>query len=74
MKRKIKKPRQQKRQQTLFFRTVYITSVILFCLFIAFYGIAKAYENIRLIGFGEYRSAVELGDGEFSFFDFSFYY
>ena len=53
-----------------FFRTVYITSVIVICIVIAFFGITKAYENIRLIGFGEYRNAIGFGDGKFYFFDF----
>lgn len=33
-------------------------------------GISKAYEQIRLIGFGEERKAIELKDGELLFFDF----
>jgi hypothetical protein len=33
-------------------------------------GISKAYENIRLIGFGEYRKAIEIEDGKLLFFDF----
>ena len=58
----------------LFLRTVYISSVIVFCVLLGLLGTAKAYENIRLIGFGEYRSAIELKDGKFSFFDFSIYF
>ena len=34
-------------------------------------GISKAYEGIRLIGFGEYRSAVEIDDGSIRIFDFT---
>ncbi len=58
-----------KNSRNIFFRTVYITSVITACLVIAFMGITKAYESIRLIGFGEYRNAIELKDGKFYFFD-----
>ncbi|MGI6279093.1 MAG: hypothetical protein ACOYJS_00860 [Acutalibacteraceae bacterium] len=47
-----------------------MSSVIVFCLLFGFFGIKKAYENIRLIGFGEYRSAIEYKDGELKLFDF----
>ena len=53
-----------------FFRTVYLSSTVIFCLFIGIYGISKAYENIRLIGFGEYRNAIEITEEEILIFDF----
>lgn len=53
-----------------FFRTIYISSVVLTCLFTGFYGISKAYENIRLIGFGEYRKAIEINSEEIKIFDY----
>ncbi len=59
-----------KRNTNIFFRTVRITSIILFCLIIGFVGMAKSYESIRRIGFGEYRKAVEAENGTFRFFDF----
>jgi hypothetical protein len=43
---------------------------VFFCLFIGIYGISKAYENIRLIGFGEYRSAIEVTETEIKIFDY----
>jgi len=46
--------------------------VILSCLIFAISGITKAYESIRLIGFGEYRSAIEYENGKIKFFDFEF--
>ena len=46
--------------------------MILSCLIFAISGITKAYENIRLIGFGEYRSAIEYENGKFKIFDFEF--
>ncbi len=58
-----------KRSTKLFFRSMYISSVVVFCLFIGIYGITKAYEGIRLIGFGEYRSAVEIDGGNIKIFD-----
>lgn len=54
----------------LFFKTVYLTAVIILCLAFGITGIMKAYENIRRISFGEYRNAVEIRDGKFFFFDF----
>lgn len=56
----------------IFLRTVYISSTVLFCLISGIYGIMKAYEGIRLIGFGEYRSAIEYEDGEIKIFDYVF--
>lgn len=57
----------------VFLRTVYITSVILLCLFLGFYGVFKAYENIRLTAFGEYRNAVQITGEEIKLFDFIIY-
>ena len=54
----------------VFLRTVYITSVILLCLFLGFYGAFKAYENMRQIAFGEYRNAVEITQDEIKIFDY----
>lgn len=59
-----------KRNIKIFFRTVKITSLILFCLSVGFFGIAKSYESIRQIGFGEYRRAVEIENGTLKFFDY----
>lgn len=51
-------------------KSFYISSLIVFCFLFGFLGIAKAYEGIRKIGFGEYRSAVEFNQDSFKFFDF----
>lgn len=59
-----------KKETKIFIRTVKYTSLILFCLITGFFGMAKSYENIRKIGFGEYRKAVEIEDGKIKFFDF----
>ena len=53
----------------LYFKSLYISLVLLFCFLIGFIGMAKAYENIRLVGFGEYRSAIEIEDGKLKIFD-----
>ncbi|MBQ6847701.1 MAG: hypothetical protein IJO62_02150 [Clostridia bacterium] len=60
-----------KRSTRFFFRSFYLSSVVAFCLIIGILGISKAYEGIRLIGFGEYRSAVEIDDGSIKIFDFT---
>ena len=54
-----------------FIRSFYITFIILLCVVFGFYSICKAYENIRLVSFGEYRSAIELEEGKFKFFDYT---
>lgn len=60
-----------KRSTKLFLRSFYISSVIVFCLTLGILGITKAYEGIRLVGFGEYRGAVEIEDGSIKIFDFT---
>ncbi len=59
-----------KRSTKLFLRSFYISSVIVFCLTLGILGITKAYEGIRLVGFGEYRNAVEIENGSIKIFDF----
>ena len=59
-----------KKQIKVFLRTFCISSVILSCLIFGFIGISKAYESIRLIGFGEYRTAIDYEDGRLKIFDF----
>lgn len=58
-----------KKKIILFLRTVYISSVIIFCLLLGIFGVCKAYEGIRLVGFGEYRNAIEQNDEGILFFD-----
>lgn len=58
------------RKIKVFLRTVYLTSVIIICLFVGIFGICKAYEGIRLVGFGEYRRAVEMDGEKIVFFDY----
>ena len=54
----------------LFFKSFYLSSLILFCLTIGLTGIGKAYENTRQIGFGEYKRAIELTDDGIRILDF----
>ena len=54
----------------IFARSFFITSVIIGCVFLGFFGICRAYEKMRLIGFGEYRSALEIENEKVKIFDF----
>lgn len=54
----------------MFFKSFYISFVLALCLFIGIYGTAKAYENMRLIGFGEYKKAVEIKGNVLRILDF----
>ena len=60
-----------KRNTRLFFRSFFVSSVVVFCLILGFLGITKAYEGIRLVGFGEYRSAIEIDEKGIKIFDFT---
>ena len=59
------------RNTRLFFRSFFVSSVVAFCLIVGFFGITKAYEGIRLVGFGEYRSAIEIDEKGIKIFDFT---
>ena len=43
----------------VFLRTTAISSVVLLSVVVGSIGVCKAYENIRLVGFGEYKNAIE---------------
>ena len=60
-----------KRNTKIVLRSFYLSGVVAFCLLLGIFGIMKAYEGIRLIGFGEYRSAIEIEDGGIKIFDFT---
>lgn len=61
-----------KKTKKEFLRKFYISFIVTICIFLGFLSVCKAYENIRKISFGEYRSAIEIKDGNFKFFDYSF--
>jgi len=58
-----------KKSTRLFFKSWFLSSVIVLCLCIAFFGTTKAYEGIRLIGYGEKRRAIEITENGIRFFD-----
>ena len=66
-----RKGQAMKRNTKIFLRKFYISAVVTFCLSLGILGIMKAYEGIRLIGFGEYRSAIEIDKGGIKIFDFT---
>lgn len=53
-----------------FFRSFGVSFVCFICLFIGIYGTAKVYEEARLIGFGEYKKAVEIKGNILRILDF----
>ena len=56
----------------LFLKSFYISFVIVACVLIFAFGISKTYENIRLIGFGEYKEAVEITSTSIRILDFEY--
>lgn len=55
-----------------FIRKMYISAVVSSCILFGFWSVCVAYSNIREVGFGEYRSAIEIENGKIYFFDFMF--
>ena len=53
-----------------FLRKMMLSFIISSCILFGFWSVCKAYESIREVGFGEYRKAIEIKDGEIKFFDF----
>ena len=61
-----------KKRTKTYFRTLYISLVIIMCLTFGWIGISTAYENTVQIAFGEYKKAIEFSDGTFRILDFVF--
>lgn len=59
-----------KRQHKTYFRTFYITLVIIMCLSFAWIGISISYENIVQIAYGEYKKAIEINEDTIRILDF----
>lgn len=53
-----------------FVRKMYISAVVSSCLLFGFCACCVAYRNIRQVGFGEYRNAIEIEENTFRFFDY----
>lgn len=54
----------------VFLRTTAISSVVLLSVVFGSIGVCKAYENIRLVGFGEYKNAIEISKTGIRVLDF----
>lgn len=52
-----------------FLRKMMISAVVTSCIIFGFLSVCKAYCEIRKIGFGEYRNAIEIKDGKLKIFD-----
>lgn len=59
-----------KRQTKTYFRTFYISWIVIMCLVLGWLGVATAYENTVQIAFGEYRQAIEISDEQIRILDF----
>ena len=59
-----------KRNTKIFWRTVYISAVIITCIYILVAGIGESYKQMRRIGSLANKVAVEIFDGDFSILDF----
>lgn len=59
-----------KRQTKTYFRTLYITLVIMLCLSIGWIGISTAYENTVRVAYGEYKKAIEITKDSIRILDF----
>lgn len=59
-----------KRSTKTYFRTFYISLVIIMCLSFAWLGVSTAYENTVQTAYGEYRPAIEFKDGKLRILDF----
>lgn len=58
-----------KRNTKTYFRSFYISLIILICLSLGWIGISSAYENTVQIAFGEHRDAIEIQDGKLRILD-----
>ncbi len=59
-----------KRNTKTYFRTLYITLVILLCLSLGWIGVSTAYENIVRVAYGEYKKAIEINEDTIRILDF----
>ena len=48
-----------------------VTTVIIICLIFAVLAVCEIYENIRYIGYGEYKDAIEITEENIRILDFT---
>lgn len=54
----------------IFWRTVKISTIVIFNIVLLIYGFCIAYKNTRLTAFGEYTDIISFKNGEIKFFDY----
>lgn len=54
----------------VFFRSFYVSLVVVMCIIFGFYSATEVYENTVRIQSGEYKKAVEISDGYIRIFDY----
>ena len=62
--------KKESKKTVIFLRSFALTSVILFCAIFGFWGATLVFENTLRIGYGQYRSAIEITDKMLRIFDF----
>ena len=59
-----------KRHTKTYFRTLYITLVIMLCISLGWIGVSAAYENTVRVAYGEYKKAIEINEDTMRILDF----
>ena len=59
-----------KRHTKTYFRTLYITLVIMLCISLGWIGVSAAYENTVRVAYGEYKKAIEINEDTIRILDF----
>lgn len=59
-----------KRKTKTYFRTFYISWIVIMCLVFGWFGISTAYENTVQVAFGEYKKAIEISEETIRILDF----
>lgn len=59
-----------KKHTKTYFRTLYLTLVVIMCLMFGWVGVSAAYENTVQVAYGEYKSAIEITREKIRILDF----
>lgn len=59
-----------KLQTKLYFRTTYITLIVLLCICLGWIGVSSAYENTVQTAYGKYQKAIEISSDTIRILDF----
>ena len=58
------------KKNKLFRRTLKISFLVIFCIFLGVFGVIKAYKGIRLVSYGEYDCAITVTREEIKILDY----